>query len=144
LADRLSLPGKAMFLIMLAETTTKPTFSMAVQRAPGWYGISERTAERGYQQLRVQHMPDGAQLLREHLQLVADAHSPTGLREVWHRTLAEPFSKDARRRLQRTSARAAARRAEKKAAVTAANDAPTTAKKTTPKKKKKTSGAPAR
>lgn len=140
LADRLSMPGKAMFLIMLSETTTKPTFSMAVQRAPGWYGISERTAERGYQQLRSQCTPNGGQLLREHCQLISDARSPTGLREVWHRALADPFSKDARRRLQRASARATVRHADKKAASTVTNDTPTTVKKTTARK---TSGAAA-
>jgi hypothetical protein len=39
-----------MLLIMLAETQalTKTAFNMPVERAQEWYGISERTAERGY------------------------------------------------------------------------------------------------
>ncbi|MBQ1017975.1 hypothetical protein KBX71_08865 [Micromonospora sp. D93] len=119
LADRLALPGKAMFLIMLAETTQNQTFSMAVERAPQWYGISERTAERGYRELRQQRTAVGEPVLREHRQVVVDARSPTGLRPIWHRALSDPYSQTARARMQSRSARAvrtAAEAAEKNGA----------------------------
>lgn len=102
LADELGFPGKAMFLITLSETTRQPTFAMAYERAPQWYGISERTAERGFEQLR------RAGVLLEHRQLVRSSRSPTGLREIWHRALADPYSTDSRNSLQRVS-RAASR-----------------------------------
>ena len=115
LCDRLTLPGKAMFLIMLSETTKNETFSMAVERAQDWYGISERTAERGYKELRTATV-DGVQpLLREHRQVVLEPRSPTGVRAVWHRALSAPYSQTARARLQARSARAT-KNAEEQAA----------------------------
>ena len=119
LVDRLSLPGKAIFLIMLSETTQNQTFSMAIERAQSWYGISERTADRGYKELRTQEAAEGGPLLLEHRQLVADPRSPTGLRAVWHRALAEPYSQAARAELQRATARAA-RRASGRSTTSAA------------------------
>lgn len=100
LVDELTLPSKAMFLIILAETSMKPSFTMAIERAQQWYGISERTAERGYQQL------GKAGVLLQRRQVVADPRSPTGLRPVWHRALDDPYSTSARANLQRETKRA--------------------------------------
>ncbi|KKB98913.1 hypothetical protein [Mycolicibacter arupensis] len=102
-ADRLTLPGKAMLLIILAETQspTKRTFAMPVSRAQAWYGISERTAERGYREL----MNVGVLLTK--IQKVPDARHPAGRREVYHRALASPFSTFDRSLLQ-SQAKAAA------------------------------------
>ena len=38
-----------MLLLSLAETQDpkRPSFAMAYERASEWYGVSERTAERG-------------------------------------------------------------------------------------------------
>jgi hypothetical protein len=105
LVDQLTLPGKAMLLILLAETSQKPSFAMAIERAQEWYGISERTAERGFQQLG--HA--GLLLLRR--QVVADPRSPTGLRAKWHRALSDPYSTDARARIQEATAHATRKRA---------------------------------
>ncbi|GAB7041046.1 MULTISPECIES: hypothetical protein [Catenuloplanes] len=116
LVDQLSMPGKAMFLIMLSETTLNPTFSMAIERAQSWYGISERTAERGYGELRKYEIAEGQTLLMERRQLVADHRSPTGNRAVWHRALAEPYSQAARAELQRLTRAAARRKAKTEAA----------------------------
>lgn len=93
--DRLRLPGKAMLLIMLKETQGSPPFEMAIERAQEWYGISERTAERGYAQL-------GAEgLLDIHIQRSASPRLPKGvLRERYHRALRDPFSTNRRRELQ--------------------------------------------
>lgn len=99
IADQLTLPGKALLLIILAETQDPkhPTFNMAVERAPSWYGISERTAERGYAQL------SKLGLLRTKIQKVADPRHPAGRREVYHRALGTPFGTDDRMRLQRAA-----------------------------------------
>jgi len=111
LADRLGLPGKAMFLIMLSETSQHTTFAMAVARAPAWYGISERTAERGYRELRDQNV------LLERKQVVNDPRSSTGLRAIYHRALASPYSTDARTQLQSKTRKAARARAGRAAAI---------------------------
>ena len=93
--DRLRLPGKAMLLIMLKETQGKLTFEMAVDRAKRYYGISERTAERGYREL------DNEDLLLVHIQKTASARLPAGvMRSIYHRALRDPFSTDHRRNLQ--------------------------------------------
>ena len=100
--DKLRLPGKAMLLIMLKETQSqsRPTFSMAVERAQAWYGISERTAERGYKELSDLALTD------VRIQRVASPRLPAGvLREVYHRALLEPFSTSYRNTLQRAAAR---------------------------------------
>jgi hypothetical protein len=129
LAAQLSMPGKAMFLIMLNETTQKPSFEMAVERAQLWYGISERTAERGYKELKEQTVDDGP-LLLEHRQWVAEPRSPIQRRLVVHRALAAPYSEAARAEL-RKSASKAVRKADTKAAESAAPSA---------RKRKKTTG----
>ncbi|MGF0313705.1 hypothetical protein [Rhodococcus sp. IEGM1428] len=101
-ADQLRLPGKAMLLIILKETQspTRPTFSMAVERAKDWYGISERTAERGYKEL------GDLGLIDTRIQLVASPKLPANVRrQVYHRALRDPFSTARRVALQRTAAR---------------------------------------
>lgn len=93
--DRLRLPGKAMLLIMLKETQGEPPFEMAVERASQWYGISERSAERGYGELSAEG------LLDIHIQRSASPRLPKGvLRERYHRALRDPFSTSRRRELQ--------------------------------------------
>lgn len=120
LADELSLPGKAMLLIMLAETQNPktPAFSMAVERAQDWYGISERTAERGYREL------GKAKILLVKVQRIADARHPAGRREVYHRALASPFDTVSRGRLQRRATKAAKKAGTSTADLTVVPDAP--------------------
>ncbi len=102
-SDRLKMPGKAMLLILLAETQspTKTTFTMAVERAQGWYGISERTAERGYAELST------AGLMLTKVTKVADSRHPVGRREVYHRALDRPFRTPDRAALQKAATAAA-------------------------------------
>lgn len=98
--DRLRLPGKAMLLILLKETQFEPSFEMAVERAANWYGISERTAERGYQQLNT------ASLLQVKIQTATSPMLPTGIsRRRFHRALRDPFSMAKRQQMQEISAR---------------------------------------
>lgn len=94
-----------MLLIILKETqdpnAKRRTFVMALERAKEWYGISERTAERGLLQLRQ------ARLLREKRQLIPDARHPLGRREEWHRVLNHPYSTDHREALRKAAKSAA-------------------------------------
>lgn len=103
LSERLTMPGKAMLLILLAETQNpkNPAFAMPVERARDWYGISERTAERGYREI------DDAGALKVKIQRVADPRHPAGRREVYWRALEPPFDTMSRRRLQRRATKAA-------------------------------------
>lgn len=109
--DRLGLPGKAMLLILLRETQDphgRPWFAMAHARAKEWYGISERTAERGYRELR-----DTA-LVSERGYYVADPRHPRGRRYEIARALDDPFSTRHRDRLQNAAREAAGQRGDKK------------------------------
>lgn len=112
--DTLKLAGKAVMLIILKETqdpnAKRMTFVMALERAQEWYGISERTAERGLLQLRK------AGLLNEKCQLVPDARHPLGRREEWHRVLNHPYS-TANRETLRAAAKAATERLSAKKSI---------------------------
>ncbi len=110
LIDTLKLPGKAMLLVMLKETQDpngRLTFVMAHERAQAFYGFSERTAERGYLELR-QH-----NLITERAKLVKSGRHPLGHREEWHRALLYPYSTDHRETLRNTAAKATQESAKK-------------------------------
>ena len=92
---------------------------MAAERAPNWYGISVRTAERGYKELRGQETPEGVPLLLEHPQYKRDPRSPTGYRTVFHRALSAPYSQAARADLQLTTRNAVRQIAAKQNAAEA-------------------------
>lgn len=104
LAEELTLPGKAMFLIALAETQTptKRSFTLAVERVPEWYGVSERTAERGYRELITK-----AQVMQFRVRKVADKRHPAKRREEYWRALDAPYSTAARARIQKRATDAA-------------------------------------
>ena len=123
LIDNLRLPGLAMLLVTLHDTHQRPSFQVPLDKMPDWYGISERTAERGYNELLAQNV------LLTRVQMVAAPRTPSGLRPITHRALADPYSKDAREALQ-AGARARVR----------AQNATTTAKV---RKKRKKKGAKA-
>lgn len=97
--DRLTMPGKAMLMIALAETQDpkKPRFNVPFEKAKPYYGISERTAERGYGELRDE------KLLLVHRQKVPDPKHPAGRRDVYWRALNSPFSTYDRSSLQTLS-----------------------------------------
>lgn len=103
LSTRLTIPGKAMLLVTLAETQNpkSPSFKMAYERSKEWYGISERTAERGFRELSQQG------LLLQKVQKVADRNHPAGRREEVWRALKAPFSTAHRQAIQATAATAA-------------------------------------
>lgn len=109
-SEDLKLPGKAMLLIIAADTQSSktPAFKMAYERAKEWYGISERTAERGYAQLRK------AEMATYKIQKVKDDRHPAGRRTVYWWALNAPFSTISRAHLQKKASTAA------KAAINAA------------------------
>jgi hypothetical protein len=113
-SEELKIPGKAMLLILLAETQspTKPNFSMAVERAQEWYGISERTAERGYGEL------GRAGLMTTRVAKIADPRHPAGRREKYYRALHRPFRTPDRAKLQRAATAAARARSRTSAPTT--------------------------
>lgn len=94
-SQQLRLPGKAMLLILLADTQVKQHTNIPIEKAQNWYGVSERTAERGYRELR------DAGLLLEHRQQLSNPEVPGGHHHVYHRALAAPFSTIARTQLRR-------------------------------------------
>lgn len=102
-SEELTLPGKAMFLIIAADTQSSktPAFKMAYERAKEWYGISERTAERGYTQLRQ------TGLATYKIQKVKDDRHPAKRRAVYWWALNAPFSTMSRAHLQKTASTAA-------------------------------------
>lgn len=111
LCDRLRLPGIAMLLVALHETTKEPAYQVSLEQMKDWYGISERTAERGYLELSRE------KILLTHTQSKRDARSPTGLRTVTWRALDGPYSTTARADLQ-AQTRAAASAATSKSGHT--------------------------
>jgi hypothetical protein len=104
LSEELTMPGKAMFLIALAETHSpgKLAFSVAVERVPKWYGISERTAERGYRELIVK-----TKVMRFRVKKIADKRHPAKRREEYWRALDAPYSNASRASMQKRAMDAA-------------------------------------
>ncbi|WP_051772809.1 hypothetical protein [Saccharothrix sp. NRRL B-16314] len=113
LSERLTMPGKAMFLVLLHDTQSPrtPTFHVALERMAEWYGISERTAERGYREL------DTAGVLTHHVQKIVDHRHPIGRRTVHHRALVPPFGTRDRMVLQGRTRAAVRKKVEKTQAV---------------------------
>jgi len=110
LSERLAMPGKAMLLVLLHDTQNPDTltFTVPLDRMASYYGISERTAERGYRELEKE------KLLRQRVQKVVDHRHPVGRRPVCHRALESPFSTRDRMVLQGKT-RSAVRKKAKKA-----------------------------
>lgn len=93
-ANALSLPGKAMLMVLLSETndlkSTTVTYSHA--RFAEYFGISESTVKRGLNNLRE------FGLLGERWEKQPAARSPKGYRQVGHYWLLNPFSTQSRDR----------------------------------------------
>jgi hypothetical protein len=113
LSEKLTMPGKAMFLVLLhdTQTPTTPTFSVALERMAKWYGISERTAERGYRELAQ------SGVLAQRTVKVVDHRHPAGRRTVHHRALLSPFGTRDRQRLQLKTRKAVKKKTEKASAT---------------------------
>jgi len=65
-SERLKLPALAMLLVALHETgPKKPSFELATEHCPRWYGWSADTAERGLQELRAHGLLEVDQHVRK-------------------------------------------------------------------------------
>jgi hypothetical protein len=84
----LSLAAKAMLLIALS---LPDRFPLPAARAPGWYGISESTATRGFRELR-----DAKLLVTERVEKPAPL-APKGYTLVNFFTLQPPFGPQSKR-----------------------------------------------
>lgn len=107
--EKLSMPGVAMLLILLEETTGRDEVHLAYERAPAWYGISAKTMQNGLDELR--HF--GLATMRE--EWVRSDLSKVGKKQRRYYQLTGPFSRRARKKLQDTAKRATLRRATKTA-----------------------------
>lgn len=96
LCDRLTLPGKVALLIGLAETTQQPSFDVPTTRAQEWYGISERTLERGYLELSRENLL----LVREQTVRAPRSKARSLTTTVYHRALDDCYSMAARHKAQ--------------------------------------------
>lgn len=122
--QRLSLPGKAMLLILLSATTKRPTLNSDYEEIARRFGISERTARRGCGEL----MDNG--LMGVHGQLVAAPRSPNGITTRYHRFLTDPFSPEtiaAMRKADVAAARAKQSAGEPSTASTKSDSIPASA-----------------
>ena len=81
--QRLSLAGKAMLLVALAE---KPGFQLPYERAPAWYGLSPDTVQRGFDELLA------AELINYDSRYRAEPLSAIGYTEVRTWWLQAPFA----------------------------------------------------
>lgn len=98
-AAKLKVPGKIALLIGLAETTEASSWEVPITRAQEWYGISERTLQRGYQELSRE------KLTLVHTQRIRAKRSATLHTTLYHRALVGPFSTEARRNVQEKAAK---------------------------------------
>ncbi|MFC9839741.1 hypothetical protein ACFVKB_39080 [Rhodococcus sp. NPDC127530] len=105
--EKLSLPGRALLLILLHETSGRDETYLPYEEADNWYGISAKTAQRGIHELM------DYKLITVRPQRVAAEFSATGWAERRYFTLTGPFSRAARAELQARTARESAARSSK-------------------------------
>lgn len=91
---RLSLPGRALLLILLEGTNGRPEVALPYEKARDWYGISDKTMQAGLEDLR-RHG-----LLAERAEWVEAPLSAVGWTKHTYYALTAPFSRDARAELQ--------------------------------------------
>lgn len=80
----LSLPALAMLLITLRETTQAVEFYLPYDKGPAWYGISPKTVERGFLELKDRG------LVHRRYQKIKAPRSETGqTTRIWYRPMGE-------------------------------------------------------
>ena len=107
-AQRLSMPGIAVLLILLHGTTGRDETRVSPEHAEDWYGIAEKTMRNGLEELRK------AGLITERREWVTEPLSPIGKTQRLYCSLNGVFSREERQRLQAEAARATRKRAAKK------------------------------
>lgn len=92
---QLSLPGLAMLLIIAKETNSKKEMYLPYAKAPDWYGISPKSAQKGLADLAK------VGLLHKRDETIAAPLSPTGVTtRAWY-SLTGDFGHDSRAALRR-------------------------------------------
>ena len=93
--DQLTKPGKVTLLILLRETQDPKamTLDKSYEQIGKWYGISERTSERGFGELRC------LGLMQEISRKANDPFTTNTYRHIWHRWPLEAYSKENRKSL---------------------------------------------
>ncbi len=102
--DRLSLAGMAVLLILLKETNKTAEIHLTHAETAHWYGISESTAKKGYQEL-VDH-----DLVEIRDEFRRANYAENGLTTVRHYSLKGAFSTDARASARAVAAKERSRR----------------------------------
>lgn len=106
--QRLSMPGVAVLLILLAGTTGRDEARLSPEHAHEWYGIAEKTMRNGLEELRREG------LVTERREWVTEPLSPIGKTQRLYCCLTGVFSREERRQLQTAAASATRKRATKK------------------------------
>jgi hypothetical protein len=109
--ERLSFPGVAVLLILLADTTGRDEVPIGADRTPAWYGISPKTFRNGVEDLRRQG------LVASRIIWIPEPFSAIGKRPRTYYSLLGPFSRQERQKLQRAAVRATRKRVAKKTAA---------------------------
>lgn len=110
--ESLALPGRAVLVILLHDTSGRDAAELPYERAAGWYGMSITTLQNGVGELR------DAGLLEETREWVPEPLSAIGRTRRTSYSLAGPFSRGARQKLQTKAATGArARSASRRSAL---------------------------
>ena len=107
--ERLALPGIAVLLILLHDTTGRNEVRLPYDRVKAWYGISPKTLQSGLNDLR------SHDLLNERPEWVPESFSAIGRTQHIFYSLLSPFTRDERGALQAKAAKETRARAAKKA-----------------------------
>lgn len=111
--EKLSLPGLAVLLILLEETTGRDEVAIGYERAPDWYGVSAKTFQNGVEDLRKNS------LVAIRKTWVRDDFSTIGKKPKFFYSLTGEFSRQSRRSLQAAATRATKKRIAKSARAAA-------------------------
>lgn len=117
--NKLSLPGVAVLLILLAGTVARDEAWLSPEKAPEWYGVAPKTMYNGLEDLRKHG------LLGARDKWVTAELSGIGRTKRTYYRLRGPFSRAARLKLQDTTRTETKRRAERAARTTRRKRRPT-------------------
>lgn len=137
----LSLPGLAVLLILLKETSDKKEVWINSDRAKEWYGISTTTWQKGVREL------EKLQLLQRNPQVIKSGLSPTGATTRWWYALTDSYSyaaREAAKRKARKETNARTAKTAPPAKSTASDTASAPAGRRSPARKGTTSASRAR
>lgn len=107
---KLTLPGLAMFLLFLKETSDAREFQITTEHIEAWYGISRRSAQNGIDDLEAHG------ILFKRYERVSEPLSAVGFTDRIHYRLLGEYSYESRAALRKAARSAVRRRAAADAA----------------------------